>query len=131
MRHYVAEVFIGHDLDHRERFLASDLVSHWLGDGDLDGLPAWKAGMSGFFAASPDATYAVGDLFCAGDRGVWRGTWRATQRGEWAGIAASGRAATWTAVIVGRFAGGVVAEDWVDYDRSGLFRQLGAIPLGT
>jgi predicted ester cyclase len=131
VRRYIAEVFNGHDLDHLEQFLALDLASHWLGDRDLNGLPAWRAGMAEFFAAFPDVTYTLDDLFCVGDRGVWRGTWHATQQGEWAGIAASGREATWTAVIVGRFAGGVLAEDWVEYDRLGLFRQLGAIPLGT
>lgn len=131
VRRYIAAVFNGHDLDGLERYLAADLVSHWLGDRDLVGLPAWTAGMEGFFAAFPDAAYTLDDLFCAGDRGVWRGTWHATQRGEWAGIAASGRGATWTAVIIGRFAGGVLAEDWVEYDRLGLFRQLGAIPLAT
>jgi hypothetical protein len=33
-------------------------------------------------------------------------------------------------VIIGRFADGKLAEDWVEYDRLGLYRQLGVIPLG-
>ena len=38
-----------------------------------------------------------------GDQGVWRGSWRATQRGAWQGIAASGREVRWTVIIIGRF----------------------------
>ncbi len=32
-------------------------------------------------------------------------------------------------MIIGRFVDGRLAEDWVEYDRLGLYRQLGAIPL--
>jgi predicted ester cyclase len=70
------------------------------------------------------------DLFFAGEQGVWRGSWRATQRGAWQGIAASRREVTWTVIIIGRFVGGKLVEDWVEYDRLGLFQQLGAIPVG-
>ena len=36
------------------------------------------------------------------------------QQGEWQGIAASGRNVTWTVIIIGRFAGGKLVEDWVE-----------------
>ncbi len=42
--------------------------------------------MASFFNAVPDADYALNDLFFAGDKGVWRGTWHGTERGEWEGI---------------------------------------------
>jgi len=52
---------------------------------------------------------------------------RATQIGAWEGIAPTGRTATWTVIIMGRFAGDRIAEDWVEYDRYNLFRQLGVV----
>ena len=73
--------------------------------------------MANFFDAFPDAAYTLNDLFCAGDRGVWRGTWNATQRKEWEGISATGRKAKWTVIIIGRFEDEKLAEDWVEYDR--------------
>jgi predicted ester cyclase len=82
IRAYIEEVFNGHHLDGLNQYWAEDLVSHWMGQTTLRGLPAWREGMVGFFAAFPDATYTLDDLFFAGDRGVWRGSWRATQRGE-------------------------------------------------
>jgi predicted ester cyclase len=129
IRRYIAEVFNGHDLDGLDQYWVADLVSHWMGQETLRGLAAWKAGMVGFFAAFPDAAYTLEDLFVTGDRGVWRGTWRATQRGAWGGVATSGRAVTWTVIIIARFVGDKLVEDWVEYDRLGLFRQLGAIPV--
>ena len=127
IRKFLDEVFTGHDLTRIETYLDADLVSHWLGDRTLHGLPAWKAGMTSLFAAFPDAAYTLDDIFFAGDKGVWRGTWRATHRGEWEGIAPTGRTATWTVIIIGRFEGDKLVENWVEYDRYNLFRQLGAV----
>jgi predicted ester cyclase len=127
VRQYLDEVFNGHDLSRLDTYFDADLASHWLGDRTLHGLAAWKDGMASFFAAFPDAAYTLEDIFFAGDKGVWRGTWRATQRGDWEGIAATGRKATWTVIIMGRFAGDKLVEDWVEYDRYNLFRQLGAV----
>ena len=93
-----------------------------MGQETLRGLAAWEAGMVGFFAAFPDATYTLEDLFVAGDQGVWRGTWHATQRGAWGGIAASGRAVTWTVIIIARFAEG---QTW---GRLGRVRPVGLVP---
>lgn len=129
VRRYLDEVFNRHDLDHLDRWLDSGLVSHWMGQETLHGLPAWRAAMSGFFAAFPDAAYTLADLVVAGDRAVWRGSWQATQRGTWDGVAASDRAVSWTVIIIARLADGRIAEDWVEYDRLGLFEQLGAVPL--
>ena len=84
---YLDEVFNGHRLDALERYWDDDLTSHWLGMETIRGLPAWRAAMEGFFAAFPDAAYTLDDMFFAGDRGVWRGHWRATQRGQWQGVA--------------------------------------------
>ena len=127
VRAYLEDVFNQHNLQGLDKYWATDLISHWLGDRTLHGLPAWKEGMASFFDAFPDAHYTLDDLFFAGDKGVWRGTWRGTQRGDWEDIAATGRQATWTVIIIGRIAGGKLVEDWVEYDRFNLFSQLGAL----
>ena len=131
IRAYIDEVFNGHRLDGLSRYWHDDLTSNWLGMEAIRGLPAWRGAMEGFFAAFPDAAYTLEDLFFAGDRGVWRGRWRAVQKGEWQGIAPTGRHVTWTVVIVARFADGRMVEDWVELDRLGLFQQLGCIPTGS
>jgi predicted ester cyclase len=127
VRAYLDDVFNGHNLGSLDKYWIEDLVSHWMGDRSLHGLPAWREAMAGFFNAFPDAAYTLHDLFFSGDKGVWRGTWQATQRKDWEGIPATGRKATWTVIIIGRFEGEKLAEDWVEYDRYNLFRQLGAL----
>src|ERR687890_152088 len=117
IRAYIDEVFNGHRVDGLEKYWDDDLTSHWLGMETIHGLPTWRVAMEGFFAAFPDAAYTLDDMFFAGDRGVWRGHWQATQQGEWQGIAASGRNVTWTVIIIGRFASGKLIEDWVELDR--------------
>jgi hypothetical protein len=48
----------------------------------------------------------------------------ATQRGEWERIAPTGRKATWTVIIIGRFAGGKLAGSNMI---ATIVRQLGAV----
>ena len=91
------------------------------------GPEAWREAMSNFFDAFPDAAYTLNDLFFSGDKGVWRGTWNATQSNHWELFPAAGREAKWTVIIIGRFEGERLAEDWVEYYRYNLFRQLGAL----
>jgi predicted ester cyclase len=129
IRAYLEEVFNGHHLDGLEKYWAEEMTSHWMGQETLRGLSAWREGMADFLTAFPDAVYTLDDLVCTDDRGVWRGSWQATQRGEWEGIAPSGHTVRWTVIIIGRIATGKLVEDWVEYDRLGLYRQLGAIPL--
>jgi hypothetical protein len=38
---------------------------------------------------------------------------------------------TWTVVIIARFSGGRLKEDWVELDRLHLFQQLGFLPTGS
>jgi hypothetical protein len=77
IRAYLDEVFNRHDLTRLYRYMSADLVSTWFGDCTLRGLPAWKDAMAGFLAAFPDAS---DDIFFGGDKGAWRGTWRARRR---------------------------------------------------
>ena len=127
VRIYLEDVFNGHNLQSLDKYMTENLISHWLGDQNLQGRDAWREAMANFFGAFPDATYTLNDLFFASDKGVWRGTWQATQRKKWEGISPTGRKAKWTVIIIGRFEGEKLAEDWVEYDRYNLFRQLGAL----
>jgi predicted ester cyclase len=58
------------------------------------------------------------------NKGRVAGDWDATQYKEWEGVPATGRKAKWTVIIIGRFEGHKLAEDWVEYHRYNLFRQL-------
>jgi hypothetical protein len=40
-------VFNGHNLKSLDKYMTDDLVSHWLGDRSLHGIPAWRDATGG------------------------------------------------------------------------------------
>ena len=57
-----------------------------------------------------------------------RWTATGTHRGELFGIAPTGRTMTVTGILITRFDGGRIAEEWESYDALGMLQQLGAAP---
>ena len=113
-----------------EEYCAPDYVWHSPSPGvfpDLD-RAGMKQMMPAFFTALPDLHYTVEDLIAEGDKVVCRYTWRATHHGEYMGVPATGKVVTMTGIVISRFAGGKVVEDWRQADDLGLLQQLGAIP---
>jgi predicted ester cyclase len=56
---------------------------------------------------------------------------RGTHRGEFMGIAPTGKHVTVTAITIFRVEEGKIAELWNNVDALGLLQQLGAIPQMT
>ena len=111
-----------------EEFCAPDYVYHGSGGfGDMD-LAAMKQMTPAWYTAFPDGHSAVEDLIAEGDKVVSRYTVRATHRGDFMGVPATGKVVTYTGIYISRFAGGKCVEDWFSGDMLGLFQQLGAIP---
>ncbi len=111
-----------------EELYAPDYVYHGPGAfGDAD-LSATKQMVHAFFTAFPEQRVTVEDLIAEGDKVVSRYTFRATHRGEFMGIPATGKAVTVTGIMVSRFADGKWVEDWDSPDALSLMQQLGAIP---
>lgn len=75
-----------------------------------------------------DFTFTVEDLIEQGDRVCARWTWDATHKGEFLGIAATGRRVTMTGITLFRFGDEAkIAEMWWQHDQLGLMEQLGAL----
>jgi predicted ester cyclase len=75
-----------------------------------------------------DFTFTVEDLIAEGDRVCARWFWKGTHKGDFLGIAATGRECSMTGTTVFRCAGdGKVVEGWWEYDRLGLMAQLGVL----
>ena len=79
-------------------------------------------------AALPDFHYTIEDMIAEGDKVVVRLTAQGTQMGEFGGIPATGKHATWTEMPIGRIASGAIAEHWGEIDNLGMLQQLGVIP---
>ena len=75
-----------------------------------------------------DFSFDVQDQIGQDDRVCNRWTWRGTHKGEFMGLAATGRQVTMTGTTIHRFdESGKIAEAWWQYDRLGLMGQLGAL----
>jgi steroid delta-isomerase-like uncharacterized protein len=80
----------------------------------------WRAGF--------DFAFEVEDQIAQDDRVCNRWTWRGTHKGDFMGLAATGKQVTMTGTTIFRFdADGRIAEAWWQYDRLGLMAQLGAL----
>lgn len=75
-----------------------------------------------------DFEFTIEDQISQGDRVSTRWTWNATHKGEFVGIAPTGRKVSMTGTTVFRCQeDGKIVEGWWNYDRLGLMAQLGAL----
>lgn len=93
------------------------------------GVPATNEGFKGFVstfrAAFPDLHYTIEDELADGDRIVQRVMAHGTMQGDFQGMPASGKSATWQEIHITRFADGKAAEHWGVVDQLGMLVQLG------
>ena len=92
------------------------------------GLQGAKDYAATILAAFPDSRVTVEDQIAEGDQVTTRYTARGTHRGEFMGIAPTGKHATVTGITISRVEEGKMAETWTYVDTLGLFQQLGAFP---
>lgn len=110
------------------------VIDELTGDGFVDhqlppGVPAGIDGLKGFItafrAAFPDLHYSLEDSIAEGDRVVQRTMAHGTMKGDFQGMPASGKSATWQEIHITRYAGGKAAEHWATIDQLGMLQQLG------
>jgi steroid delta-isomerase-like uncharacterized protein len=87
--------------------------------------------MADFHAAFPDLHFRVEDCVAQGDRVLARWRLTGTQRGDFQGHPASGKAATVAGMSLFRLEGGKIQEIWVNMDRLGMQQQLGWLPASA
>ena len=89
---------------------------------------ALKQALAGRRVAFPDIQVTVDDQVAEGEKVSTRRTWRATHKGQYRGVAPTGKAVKWTQISVVRFSQGKIVEDWAVADELGILQQLGALP---
>jgi predicted ester cyclase len=85
----------------------------------------FKQSLTTFRVAFPDFHYTIEDEVAVGDRLVHRLTAKGTQKGEFQGVPATGKQATWSEIHIGRVVDGKVVEHWGLGDQMGMMQQLG------
>ena len=119
----------GH-FDRADVFLSTNYVEHVPAP---PGFPTGVAGLIQYFTllrqAFPDLNYRVEDTVAEGDKVVARLTGRGTMKGDFLGIPATGKQATWTEMHIARVGpDGKFVEHWAVVDQLGMLQQLGLVP---
>ena len=82
-----------------------------------------------FRAAFPDLKYTVEDVIAEGDHVVQRSTATGTMKGDFLGMPATGKSATWGETHIVRVQNGKIVEHWASVDQLGMLQQLGLAPV--
>lgn len=122
VRRWNDELFKGNP-DIIDELAAASYVNHDIGDRE-----AFKRYRAELGAAFSDMSIAIEDTIAEGDKVVSRWTMSWTHTGEFRGISATGKQATFSGMSIHRIEGGKVVEDWSNSDSLGLMQQLGVIP---
>ena len=111
-----------------DELYAPDYVEHTA----QPGVPATREGFKqtviALKTAFPDLHYVIEDTIESGDQIVHRLTASGTMKGDFAGMPATGKHATWSEIHIGRVANGRLAEHWGLVDQMGMLVQLGIVP---
>jgi predicted ester cyclase len=130
IRRIPEELYNGWNLDVAHELFQPDYIEHHpLPPGFPKGIQGIKTFVTLLRAAFPDFAYTIVDSIAEGDKVVMYLTARGTQNGEFMGIPATGKEASWSEVHICRLEGGKLAEHWIVADQLGMLQQLGVIPL--
>ena len=130
-RRWHEEAINQHDPDLLDAILAEDVVHHAATFPDASGPEAVKAVHEALLTGFPDLLHTLEAVISDGDLVVTRWVARGTHRGEFQGIAPTGKQVTYTGTNIYRIECGRIAESWSEADGLGRLQQLGALPAGA
>jgi predicted ester cyclase len=109
-----------------DELYSPDFICHFIGGMEWRGVEGIKSAVASHRTSFPDWNERVDDIVAEGDRVVIRFTSTGTQRGEFAGIAPTGRKVTIREVAIYRVVAGRIVEQWGMPDSQSLMEQLKA-----
>jgi predicted ester cyclase len=128
-RRLVEEIFNRGNMSMVDELLAPDFVER---EELPPGMPRDREGVklltTMLHSAFPDFKATIDEIIAEDDKVVLRQTWSGAQKGEFMGIAPTGKSVSFGVIDILRFAGGKLVEHWGLIDNMSLMQQLGAIP---
>ena len=115
-------------LEFIDELFAPDFVERTPQPGLAPTREGFKQFVKALRTAFPDLRYTIDDSFEAGDKFVHRVTASGTMRGEFAGMPATNKHATWTEIHIVRVTNEHIVEHWGLIQELGMMVQLGVIP---
>jgi steroid delta-isomerase-like uncharacterized protein len=128
LRHNCEEAFNKGNLAVADENMAPNYIYHGSGGQEFKGPEGFKQFITMLRTAFPDLHLMVEDMVAEGDKVAHRLTLRGTHKGDFMGIAPTGKQVTTTAITISRFAGGKEVEAWSNIDMLGMMQQMGIAP---
>jgi steroid delta-isomerase-like uncharacterized protein len=129
IRRWFEEVWNKGNMDAIDEMASPDAVGHGQAQHDTDiGLKEFRTFAISLRRAFPDFNVTIDHVIEQGDKVVARWTTTMTHKGEFLGVAPTGKKVTITGTSMQRIAGGKIVEGWDNWDQLGLLVQIGAIP---
>ena len=110
-----------------DEILSSGFHFYFAGSPDPMNLEQYKEFLVARRAAFPDRRFVIEDMIAEEDKVSARFTMWGTHKGEFRGLAPSGREVTMSGIDMIRLAEGKMVEDRVEVDQLGMMQQLGVI----
>jgi predicted ester cyclase len=124
VRRFYKEVFVHWNLALVDQVVSPQFTSHDWPEGSPTGPQTFRDFYSAIRSALPDARYEVDDLIAEGDKVVVRWRLLGTHKGDFRGIAPTGRAIALKGIAIYRVQGGKLMERWVVSDLHGLLEEI-------
>jgi steroid delta-isomerase-like uncharacterized protein len=125
LRRFYKEVYVDWKMALVEEVVSPRFTSHDWPEGGPIGPQGFRNFYSAIRSALPDARYAVDDMVAEGDRVVVRWRLLGTHKGDFRGIAPTGRAIVLKGIAIYRVEGGKLMERWVVSDLHGVLEEIG------
>lgn len=110
-----------------DEILATDFVFNYPPPGVEPDREVYKQIVKSYFVGFPDFKSTIEDMVAEGDKVAVRWTGRGTHKGEFMGIAPTGKKVTVTGISIIRIVGGKIVEEWTEMDNLGAMQQLGVV----
>jgi len=111
-----------------DELIADDYVYHGPAGQDIKGPEGFKQMFTANIPIFPDIHFTIDDMVAEGDKVAVRYTSTATHKGEFMGIAPTGKRITMKSAFFYRLAGGKIVEAVSYSDSLAMFQQLGVAP---
>jgi steroid delta-isomerase-like uncharacterized protein len=121
---HVEELFNKGNLAVADKIISAEYVFHGP-TGELKGPEGIKQIVTGWRTAFPDGHFTIDDMVAEGDKVAVRYTWTGTFKGEYMGMAPTGKKVKMTGAYFYRFKGGKEVEATPFYDTLTFYQQLG------